>query len=221
MYGAESSQNAPAGFVFLADKLKEVKNVLNGDNKTDEYGESIDSRSKQPKNVANFCSVCGTKCVSGASFCFDCGASLHTKPRQNNKNNHSNHSKVLVIINFAFNVCLALYTCFVFLAVALLKITVYVSHNVSLQYSSFRKEYYISNTGPSTRINIYFDVTFVILATIIAVAILTLAVISFILELKKHNNSDEKFWTSILRLVVSAVVTTTTIFLLCCNNCVI
>ena len=255
MYGAELSQNAPAGFAFIADKLKQGVEVLNGtnknfseqspedstktaDNNMDEQGESITKFSDQcNKNVANFCYVCGTKCVDGATYCFECGSFIQVKAIEHNsnytdkplprtskvkENEISNNLKTLTIIDFAFRACLAIYACFAFLAVALLDVVVSVSHTgfkLSQTIDSFltnKPKYVISSNSPSASVYVYPNTTFVILATIFAIAILALGIISFIYDTKeKSHNSITKLFSSILRLVISvlvAVVTTVLLF---------
>ena len=179
---------------------------------------------------AKFCYACGTKSVDGASFCSECGTSLQGNAIQNNlsstnsnmrptsnfnTNKRSNNSKALTIINFAFYTCLTIYACLAFLAVALHRVSVRVTHNVKLS-TNIAGQKVISSNSPSALGHVYLNEGAIIFATVFAVAILTLGIISFIFGLKKRDkNNITELFSSILRLVISASVTAITIVLLC------
>ena len=242
MYGGQDSQNVPTGFVFMADSTVQKSDALDNCNEhsfahltksvdDEKHGKSISEITDQSKITgANFCYKCGTKCVTGASFCYNCGALLRKKHKKIKKisrlskakaNNISDNSKLLTIINFAFQVCLAIYACFAFLAVALLKVKVNVSHKgfkLSQTINSIlsgKPQYVISSDPPSADVTIYLNEVILLFATIFAVAIVALSVISFILEFKKNKNNITELFSSILRLVISMLVTIVTIVLLC------
>ena len=227
MYGAEDSQNSPEGFTFITDNplSKAVDDKINTHSKSD-----AEFPHQCKKTIANFCYECGAKCVDGASFCFECGTPIQGTRIEYNSNYTNeqlpqplnlksdqlpNNEKRLAIINFAFNACLTIYTCLTFLAIALLRVKVDITHSVGLETKSILgKTYnYISSKTPSARVHVRLDEALILFGAFFAAAILTLGIVSFILERRKKTKGTE-FFSSILRLIISTSVTVVTIVLL-------
>ena len=201
------------------------------DDKMDKTGKSIAEFSHQCKRtVANFCYECGTKCVDGASFCFECGTPLRGTQNEHNSNYTNeqlpqplnlksdqlpNNEKRLAIINFAFNACLTIYTCLTFLAMALLRVKVDITHSVRLGTKSILgiTYDYISSETPSAWVQVRLDEVLILFGAFFAAAILTLGIVSFILGRREKTKGTE-FFSSILRLIISTSVTVITLVLL-------
>ena len=217
MYGAKSSTSAPNGFVFAT--------ITTSTKKT----------SKEPKEVTkaitiHYCPSCGSRCLENDQYCTCCGNLIPSQRSLDGATNFNYRKKLrpkindtdkLTIINFAFYACLTIYACLAFLAVALLDVVVSVSHTgfeLAQTIDSFltnKPKYVISSNSPSASVYVYPNATFVILATIFAIAILALGIISFIYDTKgKSHNSITELFSSILRLVISVLVAVVTAVLL-------
>ena len=217
MYGAKTSTSAPNGFVFAT--------ITTSTKKT----------SKEPKEVAkaitiHYCPSCGSRCLENDQYCTCCGDLIPSQRSLDGATNFNYRKKLrpkindtdkLTIINFAFRACLAIYACFAFLAVVLLDVVVSVSHTgfeLAQTVDSFltnKPKYVISSNSPSASVYVYPNAIFVILATIFAIAILALGIISFIYDTKgKSHNSITELFSSILRLVISVLVAVVTAVLL-------
>ena len=214
MYGAKSSTSAPNGFVFAT--------ITTSTKKT--------SKEVTKAITIHYCPSCGSRCLENDQYCTCCGNLIPSQRSLDGATNFNYRKKLrpkindtdkLTIINFAFYACLTIYACLAFLAVALLDIVVSVSHTgfeLAQTIDSFltnKPKYVISSNSPSASVYVYPNATFVILATIFAIAILALGIISFIYDTKgKSHNSITELFSSILRLVISVLVAVVTAVLL-------
>lgn len=211
MYGAKSSTSAPNGFVFATITTSTKKTT------------------KEPKEVTkaitiHYCPSCGSRCLENDQYCTCCGNLIPSQRSLDGATNFNYRKKLrpkindtdkLTIINFAFYACLTIYTCLAFLAVALHRVYVSVSHDVKLSSQKFLGEYrYYVSGDPSTYVNVYLNEAALIIATVFAAAVLALGIISFVFELQRDKNNITELFSSILRLVISVSVTTVTIVLL-------